>query len=155
MIYKKYLTKEQALQKLKHFCAYQERSHSDVKEKLYKLGVWKKDHDEIITTLIEEDYLNEERYAIAFAGGKFRIKNWGRVKIKYALKQKGVSEYCIKKALVQIDESEYKKILNKLAKEKYASLKADQFIVRKKKTMDYLMMKGFEMQMVKEVMEKE
>ncbi len=155
MIYKKHLTKEQALQKLKHFCAYQERSHSDVKEKLYKLGVWKKDHDEIITALIEEEYLNEERYAIAFAGGKFRIKNWGRVKIKYALKQKGVSEYCIKKALKQIDETEYKKILNKLAKEKYASLKADQFIVRKKKTMDYLMMKGFEMQLVKDVMEKE
>jgi len=155
VIYKKHLTKEQALQKLKHFCAYQERSHSDVKEKLYKLGVWKKDHDEIITALIEEEYLNEERYAIAFAGGKFRIKNWGRVKIKYALKQKGVSEYCIKKALKQIDETEYKKILNKLAKEKYASLKADQFIVRKKKTMDYLMMKGFEMQLVKDVMEKE
>jgi regulatory protein len=144
MLYKKSLTKEQALQKLKHYCAYQERSHSEVKEKLYALGVWKKDHDEIIATLIEENYLNEERFAIAFAGGRFRIKQWGRVKIKYELKQKQVSEYSIKKALKQIDEEEYLKTLNKLAKEKYASLKADQWMTRKKKTMDYLLGKGFE-----------
>ena len=117
-MYKKYLTKEQALQKLKHYCAYQERCHNDVKEKLYKLGVWKKEHDEIIAALIEENYLNEERFAIAYAGGKFRINSWGRVKIKYALKQKQVSEYCIKKAMKQISEEDYMKLLNKLAKEK-------------------------------------
>jgi regulatory protein len=144
MRYKKQLTKEQALQKLKHYCAYQERSHHEVKEKLYALGVWKKDHDEIIATLIEENYLNEERFAIAFAGGKFRVKQWGRVKIKYELKQKQVSEYCIKKAMKQIDEEEYIKVLNKLAKDKYNSLKADQWLTRKKKTMDYLMGRGFE-----------
>jgi regulatory protein len=147
-MYKKYLTKEQAVQKLKHYCAYQERSHSEVKEKLYQLGVWKKEHDEIIATLIEENYLNEERFAIAYASGKFRIKQWGRVKIKYELKQKQVSEYCIKKALKQIGEEEYLKVLNKLAKEKYASLKAEQYLVRKKKTMDYLMGKGFETQLI-------
>ena len=133
-MYKKYLTKEQALQKLKHYCAYQERCHNDVKEKLYKLGVWKKEHDEIIAALIEENYLNEERFAIAYTGGKFRINSWGRVKIKYALKQKQVSEYCIKKAMKQISEEDYMKLLNKLAKEKYAALKADQYLVRKKKT---------------------
>jgi regulatory protein len=144
MLYKKYLTKEQALQKLKHYCAYQERSHSEVKDKLYNLGVWKKDHDEIIATLIVENYLNEERFAIAFAGGKFRIKKWGRVKIKYELKQKQVSDYSIKKALKQIDEEEYLKTLNKLAKEKYATLKSEQYLIRKKKTMDYLIQKGFE-----------
>lgn len=144
MLYKKYLTKEQALQKLKHYCAYQERSHSEVKEKLYDLGVWKKEHDEIIATLIEENYLNEERFAIAFAGGRFRIKHWGRVKIKYELKQKQVSDYCISKALKQIDEEEYIGVLNKLAAEKYAALKAEQYLVRKKKTTDYLVQKGFE-----------
>ncbi len=132
-MYKKYLTKEQALQKLKHYCAYQERCHNDVKEKLYKLGVWKKEHDEIIAALIEENYLNEERFAIAYAGGKFRINNWGRTKIKYALKQKQVSEYCIKKALKQIEEEVYCKVLSKLAKEKYDSLKSDQYLVRKRK----------------------
>jgi regulatory protein len=144
MLYKKYLTKEQALQKLKHYCAYQERCHSEVKEKLYSLGVWKKEHDEIIATLIEENYLNEERFAIAFAGGKWRVKQWGRVKIKYELKQKQVSEYCIKKALKQIEEDDYLKVLDKLANEKYASLKNEQYLIRKKKTMDFLVQRGFE-----------
>ena len=147
MLFKKYLTREQALQKLKHYCDYQERCHSEVKEKLYNLGVWKKEHDEIIATLIEEGYLNEERFAIAFAGGKFRIKQWGRVKIKYELKQKQVSDYSIKKALMQVAEEDYLKVLNKLAKEKYASLKNEQYLVRKKKTMDHLIRRGFETEM--------
>ena len=154
-MYKKQLTKEQALQKLKHYCGYQERCHSEVKEKLYSLGVWKKEQDEIIAALIEEKYLDEERFAIAFAGGRFRLKQWGRVKIKYELKQKQVSEYSIKKALKQIDEDEYLKVLNKLAKAKYAALKSEQYLVRKKKTMDYLMGKGFEGELVRGVMGKE
>ena len=82
MLYKKFLTKEQAMQKLKHYCAYQERCHSEVRDKLYRLSVWKKDHDEIIAALIEENYLDEERFAMAFAGGKFRMNQWGRIKIK-------------------------------------------------------------------------
>jgi len=146
--YKKILTKEQALQKLKQYCAYQERCHREVKEKLYALGVWKRDHDEIIATLIEENYLNEERFAIAYAGGKFRIKGWGRVKIKYELKQKRVSEYCIKKALKQIDESNYIDKLTKLAIEKYQSLKGEQYLIRKKKTIDYLVGRGFELDLI-------
>lgn len=144
MQYKKQLTPEQALQKLKHYCAYQERCHSEVKEKLYSLGVWKKDHDAIISTLIEENYLNEERFAMAYAGGKWRVKHWGRVRIRYELKQKQVSEYCIKKALKQIDEEEYLQVMNEVAAAKYASLKNDQYLVRKKKTMDYLVNRGFE-----------
>lgn len=151
-MYKKQLTKEQALQKLKHYCAYQERSHAEVKEKLYSLGVWASDRDQVVTTLIEENYLNEERFAIAFAGGKFRVKQWGRVKIKYELKQKQVSEYCIKKALKQIDEEEYYQVLKKLATEKYASLKDEQYLVRKKKTMDFLAQRGFEPGLVIEVL---
>ena len=155
MPYKKYLTKEQALQKLKHYCAYQERCHSEVKEKLYNLGVWKKDHDEIISTLIEENYLNEERFAMAFAGGKFRVKQWGRVKINYELKQKQVSEYCIKKALKQIADADYLKLLKELAEKKQASLKGEQYLIRKKKTMDYLMGRGFEAELVRGVLGKE
>ena len=153
-MYKKQLTKEQALQKLKHYCAYQERCHSEVKEKLYNLGVWKKDHDEIIASLIEENYLNEERFAIAFAGGKFRVKQWGRVKIKYELKQKQVSEYSIKKAMKQIGEEEYLALLHKLTEEKYAALQKEQYLIRKKKTMYYLMAKGFEPELVRSVIEK-
>jgi regulatory protein len=148
MPYQKSVTKEQALQKLKHYCAYQERCHSEVKEKLYTLGVWKKDHDEIIATLIEENYLNEERFAVSYAGGKWRIKQWGRIKIKHELKQKQVSEYCIKKALKQIDEEEYKNVLQKLARQKYDSLKNEQYLVRKKKTIDYLSLKGYEHELI-------
>lgn len=152
-MYKKQLTKEQALQKLKHYCSYQERCHHEVKQKLYDLGVWKKDHDEIISTLIEEGYLNEERFAIAFAGGRWRMKQWGRVKIKYELKQRQVNEYSVKKALKQITEEEYLKVLKELADEKYDSLKGEQYLVRKKKTIDYLLQRGFEMELVKEVLE--
>ncbi|MES1221097.1 MAG: regulatory protein RecX [Bacteroidota bacterium] len=153
-MYKKYLTKEQALQKLKHYCGYQERCHAEVKTKLYELGVSKSYHDEIISTLIEEDYLNEERFANAFARGKFRMKQWGRVKIKYELKQKQVSEYCIKKALKEINEEDYIKTVNELAEEKYASLKSEQYLVRKKKTMDYLFQKGFEPALINEAIQK-
>jgi regulatory protein len=145
---KKYLTKEQAIQKAKQYCAYQERSHYEVEQKLWDLGVRKADHDEIISTLIEEDYLNEERFANAFVGGKFRMKDWGRKKIYYALKEKKVSEYNIKNAMKSIDEEAYEKTLRELAEKKYALLKSEQYLVRKKKTIDYLLQKGFEQDLV-------
>jgi regulatory protein len=150
----KQLTPEQALQKLRHYCAYQERSHAEVRDKLYKLGIWKKDHDPIIARLIEDNYLNEERFAIAFAGGKFRMKQWGRVKIRYELKQKQVSDYCIKKALKQLGEDDYLQVLEKLAREKYSALKAEQYLVRKKKTLDYLLQKGYEPDLVNPVLDR-
>jgi regulatory protein len=145
---KKHLTKEQALQKLRQYCAYQERSHSEVKQKLWDLGVWRSDHDEIIASLIEDDYLNEERFATAFVGGKFRMKDWGRKKIYYGLKEKGVSDYLIKRAMKEIDQEAYQKTLADLAEKKYTSLKGEQYLVRKKKTMDYLLQKGFEPELV-------
>ena len=148
-MYKKQLTKEQALQKLRHYCGYQERCHAEVKTKLYELGVRKADHDEIISTLIEQDYLNEERFAIAFAGGKFRMKQWGRVKIKHELKQRQVGEYSIKKALKQIDESTYKQTLHNLYEEKWDSLKNEKNrFTKQAKTRDYLMQKGYESEMI-------
>lgn len=145
---KKYLTKEQAIQKLRHYCGYQERSHQEAVQKLWDLGVRKAEHDEIIASLIEDDYLNEERFAIQFVGGKFRMKDWGRKKIYYGLKEKGVSEYIIKRAMKEIDDAAYQKVLLELAEKKYASLKGEQYLVRKKKTMDYLLQKGYESQLV-------
>ena len=152
MPYKKSITKEQGLQKLKHYCSHQERSHAEVRDKLFKLGIWSKDHDEIITPLIEENYLNEERFAILYAGGHFRTKDWGRIKIKYQLKKKLVSEYCIKKALASIEAADYMKTLARLAEQKLKLLKSEknQFI-RKKKLQDYLLQKGFETDLVKEI----
>lgn len=149
---KKSLTKEQALQKLRHYCAYQERSHAEVVQKLWDLGVRKSDHDEILATLIQDDYLNEERFAKAFAGGKFRMKSWGRKKILYALKEKKVSEYNIRKAMKEIDEGDYRNVLKDLAEKKYKDLKGEQYLVRKKKTFDYLLQKGFEPELINEVL---
>ena len=145
---KKYLTKEQAIQKLKHYCSYQERSHSEVQQKLWDLGVRKAEHDEIIASLIEDDYLNEERFARQFAGGKFRMNEWGRKKIYYGLKEKGISDYLIKTAMKEINEEAYRKILGGLAEKKYALLKGEQYLVRKKKTIDYLLQKGYEPELV-------
>ena len=145
----------QALPKAKHYCAYQERCHSEVKDKLYSFGLNKSEVEHIISTLIEENYLNEERFAIQFAGGHFRTKKWGRVKIAYALKQKQVSAYCIKKSLKQIDEDDYQKVLQKLFDEKLKTLKSEKNIyVRKRKLQDNLLQKGFESDLIRALLTK-
>lgn len=152
MFQKKRLTKEQALQKLRHYCAYQERCHVEVKEKLYSFGLRKQMVEESLAQLIEEDYLNEERFAILYAGGKFRMKQWGRVKIKHALKQKQVSDYCIKKALKELDAADYEKTLHKLAKQKWSTIKGEgvNLFVKMGKTTDYLLQKGYESELVQQ-----
>lgn len=152
MVYRKQLSKEQALQKLRHYCGYQERSHAEVKEKLYSFGLRKQMVEEALAQLIEEDYLNEERFAIQFAGGKFRMKQWGRVKIKYALKQKQVSDYCINKAMKELDENEYDKTLHKLAQQKWNTIKGEgvNLFVKMSKTTDYLLQKGYEPELVRQ-----
>jgi regulatory protein len=151
-MHKPYFSKDEALQKVKQYCAYQERCHSEVKEKLYNFGMHKKEVDELLSTLIEENYLNEERFAIQYAGGKFRMKQWGRVKIKYALKQKQVSEYCIKKALALITEGDYKRTLQKLFEQKLKTIRSEKNIfIKKRKLQDHLMQKGFEPGLVNEL----
>ncbi|MEJ7625581.1 MAG: regulatory protein RecX [Ferruginibacter sp.] len=143
---------EKALQKIRHFCSYQERSHKEVKEKLYSFGLYKEEVEILISKIIEDGYLNEERFAIAFAGGKFRQKDWGKVKIKYELKLKGVSEYCIKKALAEIKENDYLVNLKKLYKKKSEMLKSEKNkYTLKAKVTTYLMQKGYELNLVKEV----
>lgn len=151
MVFKKHPGKEQALQKAKHYCAYQERCHSEVKEKLYALGLYKQEVEACLSQLIEENYLNEERFAQQFAGGKFRMKHWGRVKIKYELKQRQVSDYCIRKGLKEIDDEAYNNTLEKLAKEKWETLdkESNQF-AKMKKLQDYLLQKGFEQDLIRQ-----
>lgn len=149
MLQKKRLTPAQALQNVKQFCAYQDRSHSEVKDRLYSFGLNTPEVDMIISELIQEDYLNEERFARSFARGKFRMKQWGRVKIKYELKQRQVSEYCIRKGLIEIDDAEYEKTLNNLLEQKSRLLKSEKNIfVKKRKLLDYLLQKGFERDLV-------
>lgn len=143
------LTPHQALARAKEYCAYQERCHSEVKDKLYAFGLATNDVEQIISQLIEEDYLNEERFAAAFARGKFRMKHWGKVKIRHELKQRQVSEYCIRKAMKEIVDEDYIETLNKLAEEKSRSLKSEKnSFVKKRKLSDYLLQKGYERDVV-------
>ncbi len=140
---------EAAFRKIKHYCAYQERAHAEVKQKLYGYGLYKNEVELLLSQLIEENYLNEERFAIAFAGGKFRIKQWGKTKIKYELAQKQVSAYCIKKALASILDEDYEKTLAKLVTEKLKTLKGEKNIfVKKSKLQNYLVGKGYEFDVV-------
>ena len=155
MLRQKKLSKEEAFQKLRHYCSYQERSHAEVKEKLYSLGLYKSEVEACIATLIENNYLNEERFALAFAGGKFRIKNWGKIKIRHGLKAKGVSDYCIKKALSAIPGGDYETALTKLARAKWSSLRKEQdILVKLRKTQDHLLQKGYEVEMIAQVLKK-
>ncbi len=75
--------KEQAIQRIRHYCAYQERAQQEVRDKLYELGMTMDEVEEIMSDLIAENFLNEERFALQFAGGHFRIKGWGKVKIQH------------------------------------------------------------------------
>lgn len=145
MRFRKSLTIEEAMQKLRHYCAYQERCQEDVRTKLFSLGIMALPAGQLIARLIEEDVLNEERYAIQFAGGKFRIKHWGKLRIRAALKQRKISEYCIRKALESIDPADYEKTLRDLGEKKWALLKdiANPYI-KHHQTAIYLQQKGFE-----------
>lgn len=144
MMFRQKLTPQQTLQKAKHFCAYRERCHTEVKEKLYSLGLHKNEVEEALALLIEENYLNEERFAGEFALGKFRNNQWGKTKIEFALKQKKISSYNIKKALKLIDDTEYQKTFLKLASAKWNILKQEQYLIRLTKTKNYLLQKGVE-----------
>ncbi len=149
MLRGKTLSPEQALQKARHYCGYQERCHSEVQEKLYSFGLRKPQVEAALATLIEENYLNEERFAIQYAGGHFRLKQWGKVRIRYQLKQKQVSEYCIKKALAAIEDEDYLRTLAKLAEQKWELLKDEKnLFARKHKVKEYLQQKGYEMEFI-------
>ena len=139
------LSLEQALQKARHYCAYQERCHSEVQEKLYSFGLRRAQVDEALAALIDENYLNEQRFAIQFAGGRFRMKHWGRVRIRYELKQKKVSDHCIRAALEAIDEDQYEGTLSRLAEERWEALRDETDpLVRRRKWQTWLLQKGYE-----------
>lgn len=142
------------LNKLRQFCAYQERSHQETKYKCLELGLRGDAVDEAIAALIADNFLNEERFAKAFAGGKFRIKHWGRKKILVELKQRQVSPYCIKKAMAEIDDDDYIKVLEKLTEKKYLSLQKEPLLKRKYKTIQYLVGRGFEQDLIQDALEK-
>ena len=146
--------KEQAILSIRHFCAYQERAQQEVRDKLYELGMTIPEVEEIIADLISENFLNEERFAISFAGGHFRIKGWGKLKINHALYQKKVSNFNIKMALQSIDQDDYLAKLLELANKKWNSLKGERGLSRMAKTHAFLYQRGFEPALIQPILQK-
>lgn len=141
---KKKLTPQQALLKAQQTCAYQERCQQEMRDKLYEWGLYSNEVENIIADLITTNFLNEERFAKTYAGGKFRIKKWGRVKIKIELKKRKISDYCIKKAMAEIPEGDYIKTLEELIRKKAKDVKEKRIEVRNYKIAQYIMSRGFE-----------
>ncbi len=141
----------EAGEKIRHFCAYQERSQYQVRQRLYEYGIYTQDVNQIIVELIEENYLNEERFAKAFVRGKFNIKKWGRIKIKQALYPHKLSDYILKKAFAEIDEAEYLKTLKSVIEKKSREVKIKNDFERKGKIAHYAITRGFEPDMVWEI----
>jgi len=146
---KSFLTeKEKALKKLQKYCAYQDRCHQEVRSKLLTLKIYGDDLENIMVQLIEENFLNEERFACSFARGKFRIKKWGRTRIQQELKKRKISAYCIKKAMQEIEEEDYLITLQKLIEKKLQQSKETHPFKKKAKLAKYLMNKGYESSLV-------
>jgi len=141
-----------ATEKIKNWCAYQERSHFETKAKLFEFGLSTIEVDEIIVVLISENFLNEERFAEAFSRGKFRIKHWGKNKIKAELKHRKISEYSIKKALKQIDDDDYYATLKKIIAKKTAEIKEKNEFKKKHKIYQYAVSRGFESNLVSDIL---
>jgi regulatory protein len=142
-----------ALEKLRSYCAYQERSQQEVRDKLYALGMNKDEVEQGLTALISEGFVNEGRFAEVYARGKHRIKRWGRIKIRMGLKKHGVSEVCIRKALEQINDTEYLATLEKLLAIKRKSLGGKDDFKSKQALMRAGISYGFEPDLVRDVMQ--
>lgn len=142
---KEVYTYEDALAALQHFCAYQDRSHHDVRKKLRDIKFHGDLAEEVICALIQDKYLDEERFARSFARGKFKMKRWGRMKITRELKQKDVSAYCIKKGLTEIEEEDYLEVLdNELLRRHKIERKGLHPYLRRRKLADYMFQRGYE-----------
>ncbi len=142
------MTYNEVLEKLKYYCAYQERAQSEVYQKLWDFQLDENERNNIIVALISENYLNEERFAVAFAEGKFRMKKWGKTKIKQKLKEKKVSTYCINKGLLAIEDEEYFSTLDYLVENKFNSIKDSNLYKKKVKTVNYCYQKGYESELI-------
>lgn len=148
---KKSLTVDEALLKVMNYCVYQDRCHQEVEKKLNDLKMYEDAKAYIITKLIEEDFLNEERFARSYARGKFRIKKYGRLRILRDLKAKDISVYNRKAALSEIDEEDYLKTLRELSEQKLKTLKEPDDYKKKQKLYQHLAYKGYETDLIYDV----
>lgn len=152
---KKYYSKDDALKRLQKYCAYQDRCHQEVIRKLIELQIYGEDQDDIIVELIEENFLNEERFAQSYARGKFRFKKWGRNKILRELKFRKISKYCIKKAMLEISDEEYHNTLWNILSKKMEEYKAPNYYQLKQKAGYFAIQKGYESFLVWEMVNSE
>jgi regulatory protein len=145
-------TYEQALQKARNYCAKQERAHAQLRNKLYDWGLFKNEVEKAISQLIVEGFLSEQRFANAYVSGKFNIKKWGKRKIAYELTKKQVPKKLAMQAINSIDENSYKETIAKLIVKKNSSLQ-DDFFTRKNKIARYLLSKGYENEVIWQMIE--
>jgi len=141
-------TVDEATKVLENYCAYQDRCHKEVEQKLYELNMIPEVKEHIILHLLQHNFLNEERYAKSFTRGKFSIKKWGRVKIINQLKFKGISDYNIKSGLAEIDSNEYLTTLQTIAEKKLPLIKEANPYKKSSKLASFLISKGFESELV-------
>jgi regulatory protein len=136
------------LQKIRHFCSYQERCISEVEQKLKDLTVQKKKIPLIINQLQKDGYLSEERFAKAFAGGKFRLNKWGHFKIEHEMKIRGIPELIIQEGMAEIDETEYLQTLKDLMIHKFNEIKSEKNVNIREKIINFAFGKGYEMDLI-------
>ena len=148
------IDKNEAKLKAARYCAYQERSQKEVRNKLYDLGLYREEVEEVISELISENFINEERFAKAYAGGKFRIKKWGRTKITQGLKQHDISEYCIKKGLGEITEEDYHTTLSEVINRKSNQVLESNAFVKNNKIAKHVISRGFEPDLVWKILKR-
>src|SRR6056300_330112 len=144
------LTVTEALEKLRTYCAYQERCHKEVKNKLYQLGIIPQAIEQIVGTLVAENYLNESRFAQQFAHGKFSIKHWGKIRITKELKARNISDYDIQKALKALETDVYLTKIEAISEKKWAQLSQISMQAKKEKLYNYLVYRGWETALIYE-----
>ena len=145
------LTPDQVLDKMAKYCAYQERCVKDVRDKLKTFDLPQKEKDKIIDYLVDNRFVNDERFARSFVRGKINQSGWGLNKIRFHLIQKGIAKDIIDEALGQTDEETYRQRLIDILKTKSKTVKAENDFERKRKLAAYAMQKGFEGSLVWEV----
>lgn len=140
----KWYSKEEALHKLQRYCAYQDRCHQEVRQQLRDMNVYPDWREEIIVALIEDNFLNEERFACSYARGKFRMKKWGRVRIRQELRRRNISDYCIRKGLAEIEDATYMATLHELVQKKGKRTEAPNLWALRNKVARFVIDKGYE-----------
>ncbi|GAA3760134.1 regulatory protein RecX [Flavobacterium ginsengiterrae] len=146
----KIYTPKEALQKLEHFCAYQERCHDEVVSKLYSLKMTSDEINLIVVQLIEGNFLNETRFACSFARGKHRMKSWGKIRITNELKARHISSTNIALALKEISPEEYFQTFENLSERCWNSIHEKNALKKRKKFCDYILRRGYESDLVYE-----